>query len=94
LEADFKADIFAKQEVFKNHKEEVDHVTSRVNRHCRDINKMSVDVRMVLKRLDKLEKRALEQQETIDALEGIVENQQTWLTRIHSCHCNKGAVNS
>ena len=55
---------------------------------------MSVDVRMVLKRLDKLEKRALEQQETIDALEGIVENQQTWLTRIHSCHCNKGAVNS
>ena len=69
-------------------------MTSRVNRHRRDINEMSVDMRMVLKRLDKLEKRALEQQETIDALEGIVENQQTWMTRIRSCHCNEGAVDS
>ena len=67
-------------------------MTSRVNRHRRDINEMSVDMRMVLKRLDKLEKRALEQQETIDTLEGIVENQQTWITRIRSCHCNEGAV--
>jgi len=90
---DFRADIVAKQEVFKNHKEEVDHVTSRVNRHRQEINEMSVDMRLVLKRLDKLEKRALEQQETIDVLEGIVENQQTWMTRIRSCHCNEGADN-
>ena len=94
MEADFRANIVAKQEVFKNHKEEVDHVTKRVNRHRVDINEMSIDMRMVLKRLDKLEKRALEQQETIDALEGIVENQQTWITRIRSCHCNEGADNS
>jgi len=94
LEADFKADIIAKQEVFKNHKEEVDHVTKRVNRHRTDINEMSVDMQMVLKRLDKLEKKALEQQEIIDALEGIIENQQTWITKIRSCHCNEGADNS
>jgi len=55
---------------------------------------MSVDMRMVLKCLDKLEKKALEQQDTIDALEGIIENQQMWMTRIRSCHCNEGVNNS
>jgi len=87
----FRADIVAKQEAFKNHKEEVDHITKRVNRHRVDINEMSVDMRMVLKRLDKLEKKALDQQETIEALEGVIENQQVWMARLRSCNCDQGA---
>jgi len=94
LEADFRADIVAKEEAFQNHKEEVDHVTSRVNRHRKEINEMSVDMRLVLKRLDRLEKKVWEQKDTIDALEGIIENQQTWMTRIRSCHCNEGVNDS
>jgi len=77
LEAEFRADIVAKEETFKNHKEEVDHVTSRVNRHRKDINEMSIDMRLVSKRLDRLEKKVWEQKDTIEALEGIIENQQT-----------------
>ena len=75
-------------------KEEVDHVTSRVNCHRKDINEMSVDMRLVLKRLNRLEKKVWEQKDTIEALEGIIENQQTWMTRIRSCHCNEGANDS
>jgi len=89
-----RANIVAKEETFKNHKEEVDNITGWVNRHRKEINEMSVDMRLVLKRLDRLEKKVWEQKDTIDTLEGIIENQQTWMTRIRSCHCNEGANDS
>jgi len=94
LEAEFRANIVAKEDTFKNHKEEVNHVTSRVNRHRKDINEMSVDMRLVLKRLDRLEKKVWEQKDTIEALEGIVGNQQTWIARLRSCDCDQGANSS
>ena len=94
MEAEFRADIVAKEDTFKNHKEEVEHVTSRVNHHCKDINEMSVDMRLVLKRLDRLEKKVWEQKDTIEALEGIVENQQTWIARLRPCGCDQGANSS
>jgi len=94
LEADFRADVVAKQEAFDNHKWEIEHTTGHVNRHRKDINEISVDMRVVLKRLDRLEKKVWEQKDTIDSLEGIIENQQTWMARIRSCHCNKGAIDS
>ena len=87
-------DILQKQETFENHKREIDHITGRVNRHHKDINEMSVDMRLVLKRLDKLEKKVFEQQDTIATLEGIVENQQDWIARLHVCRCNQGADQS
>jgi len=86
--------MVAKEDTFKNHKEEVDHVTSRVNRHHKDINEMSVDMRLVSKCLDRLEKKVWEQKNTIKALEGIIENQQTWMARLHSCNCDQGANSS
>jgi len=91
LEANFRANIVAKEETFKNHKEEIEHITKRVNRHRVDINEMSVDMRMVLKRLDQLEKKVLAQEETMEALEGVVENQQVWMARLRSCQCDQGA---
>jgi len=91
LEPDFRADVVAKQEAFDNHKQEIEHTIGRVNHHRKDINEISVDMWMVLKRLDQLEKKVWEQKDTIDSLEGIIENQQTWMTRIRSCHCNEGA---
>ena len=93
MEADFRADIVAKEETFKNHKREIEHSTECINHHRKDINEISVDMRMVLKHLDWLEKKVWEQKDTIDALEGIIENQQTWMTRIRLCHCNEGANN-
>ena len=91
MEANFRANIVAKEETFKNHKEEIEHITKRVNRHRVDINEMSVDMRMVLKRLDQLEKKVLAQEETMEALEGVVENQQVWMARLRSCQCDQGA---
>jgi len=91
---EFRADVVAKQEAFANHKREIEHTTGHVNHHRKDINEISVDMRMVLKRLDRLEKKVLGQQETIDALEGIMENQQGWIARLRVCRCDQGADQS
>ena len=87
---EFRADIVAKQEAFANHKQEIEHTTGHVNHHRKDINEISVDMRMVLKCLDQLEKKVLGQQETIDALEGVIENQQVWMARLRPCACDQG----
>jgi len=94
LEAEFRADVVAKQEAFANHKREIEHTTGHVNHHRKDINEISVDMRMVLKHLDQLKKKVLGQQETINALEGIVENQQDWIARLRVCRCDQGADQS
>jgi len=58
--------VVVKQEAFDNHKREIKHTTGCVNRHRKDINEISVDMRLVLKCLDRLEKKVWEQKDTID----------------------------
>jgi len=48
LEADFRADIVAKQEAFDNHKREIEHTTGRVNCHRKDINEITLGAEGVL----------------------------------------------
>jgi len=40
--------------------------------------------------MDRLEAKVQTQEETIEALEGVIENQQVVMARFRSCECAKG----
>ena len=51
---------------------------------------MSVDMKAVLKRLDKLEKKVKAQAEVIQQFNEMINNQSETITKIHGCCCVKG----
>ena len=62
----------------------------RGDRHREDINKVDVDMKKVLKRLDKLEKKVKEQAEVIKTLDEMVDHHSETITKIPGCCCAKG----
>ena len=74
----------------KTHYDEINRIYVRGDRHREDINKMDIDMKMVLKRLDKLEKKVKEQAEVIRMLDEMVDHHSETITKIPGCCCAKG----
>ena len=51
---------------------------------------MDVDIKLILKRLDKLEKKVKEQAEVIRTLDEMVDHHSETITKIPGCCCAKG----
>jgi len=77
-------------EVLKSHKEWNDHHDERLERHRDDLNRCLSAIKRLERHQERLELKVAEQEKTIDALEGVVENQQVVITRFRSCECTKG----
>jgi len=76
--------------VLKNHFKQNEYNGERLDRHRKDINAADKAIKRLERHMDRLEAKVKTQEETIEALEGIVENQQVVIARFRSCKCAKG----
>ena len=74
----------------KNHFEQNEFNGERLDRHREDINAANKAIKRLERHLIRLESKVKVQEETIEALEGVVENQQVVMARFRSCECAKG----
>jgi len=74
----------------KNHFEQNRYNRERLDRHHEDINAANKAIKRLERHLTRLELKVKVQEETIEALEGVVENQQVVMARFRSCECAKG----
>jgi len=74
----------------KNHFEQNEYNRERLDRHQEDINTANKAIKKLERHLTRLELKVKVQEETIKALEGVVENQQVVMARFRSCECAKG----
>ena len=63
-------------EVLKNHKEQTNFNCNRLDRHHEEINSAMSAIKQLKRHVNRLEEKMKKQEETIDVLEGVVENQQ------------------
>jgi len=61
-----------------------------LDRHREDINAANKAIKRLEHHMDRLEARVKTQEETIEVLEGVIENQQVVMARFRSCECAKG----
>ena len=76
--------------VLKNHFEQNEYNGERLDRHREDINAANKAIKRLERHLTQLELKFKVQEETIEALEGVVENQQMVMACFRSCECAKG----
>ena len=76
--------------VLKTHYDEINKIWVWGDRHCKDINEMSVDMKVILKRLNKLERKVKAQAEVIQQLDEMIDNHSGMIAKIPGCHCAKG----
>ena len=76
--------------VLKTHYDKVNKIWVRGDCHWKEINEMVVDIKKVLKRLDKLERKVKEQAEVIQQLNEMVDHHSETITKIPGCCCAKG----
>ena len=76
--------------VLKTHYNEINKIWVCGDHHRKDINDMSVDMKNVLKRLDKLERTVMAQVEVIQQLNKMVDNHSETIMKIPGCRCAKG----
>jgi len=81
LEIEFRKQDRECTTVLKNHFEQNDR---------EDINMANKVIKRLERHLTRLELKVKVQEETIEALEGVVENQQVVMARFRSCECAKG----
>jgi len=74
----------------KNHFEQNEYHRDRLDRHREDINAANKAIKWLERHMDRLEAKVKTQEETIEALEGVLENQQVVMARFRSCECAKG----
>jgi len=74
----------------KNHFEQNEYHGDRLDRHREDINSTNSAVKRMERRMNRLEVKVQAQEETIEVLEGVIENQQVVMARFRSCECAKG----
>jgi len=61
-----------------------------LDRHREDINSANKAIKRLERHMNRLEAKVQTQEETIEALEGVIENQQVVMARFRSCECAKG----
>jgi len=61
-----------------------------LDRHREDINAANKAIKRLERHMNRLEAKVQTQEETIEALEGVIENQQVVMARFRSCECAKG----
>ena len=77
-------------QVLKNHFEQNEYNGERLDRHREDINAANKAIKRLERHMNRLEAKVQTQEETIEALEGVIENQQVVMARFRSCECAKG----
>jgi len=90
LEVEFRNQDKECTQVLKNHFEQNEYHGDRLDRHREDINAANSAIKRMERRLNRLEVKVQTQEETIKALEGVIENQQVVMARFRSCECAKG----
>jgi len=90
LEVEFRKQDKDCTQVLKNHFEQNEYNGERLDRHREDINASNKAIKRLERHLDHLEAKVKIQEETIEVLEGVVENQQVVMARFRSCECAKG----
>ena len=90
MEVEFRKQDKDYTAVLKNHFEQNEYNGERLDRHHEDINAANKAIKRLEHHMDRLEARVKIQDETIEALEGVVENQQVVIARFRSCECAKG----
>jgi len=90
LEVEFRKQDKDCTQVLKNHFEQNEYNGERLDRHCEDINAANKAIKRLERHMDRLEAKVKTQEETIEALEGVIENQQVVMARFRSCECAKG----
>ena len=76
--------------ILKTHYDEINKIWVRGDCHHKEINEMDVDMKKVLKHLDKLERKVKEQAIIIQQLDEMVDNHSEMITKIPGCCCAKG----
>ena len=76
--------------ILKTHYDEINKIWVHGDRHRKEINDMNIDMKKVLRRLDKLERMVEAQAEVIWQLDEMVDNHSETITKILGCHCAKG----
>jgi len=61
-----------------------------LDRHREDINSANKAIKRLERHMNRLEAKVQTQEETIEALEGVIENQQVIMACFRSCECAKG----
>jgi len=90
LEVEFRKQDKDCTHVLKNHFEQNEYNGERLDRHREDINAANKAIKRLECHMDQLEAKVKTQEETIEALEGVIENQQVVMARFRSCECAKG----
>jgi len=90
LEIEFRKQDKDCTQVLRNHFEQNEYNRERLDRHREDINAANKAIKRLERHMDQLEAKVKTQEETIEALEGVIENQQVVMARFRSCECAKG----
>jgi len=90
LEVKFRKQDKDCTQVLKNHFEQNEYNGERLDRHREDINAANKAIKWLERHMNCLEAKVQTQEETIEALEGVIENQQVVMARFRSCECAKG----
>jgi len=90
LEVEFRKQDKECTQVLKNHFEQNEYNGERLDRHREDINAANKAIKRLERHMDRLEAKVQTQEQTIEALEGVIENQQVIMARFRSCECAKG----
>jgi len=90
LEVEFRKQNKECTQVLKNHFEQNEYNGERLDRHREDINAANKAIKRLERHMNRLEAKVQTQEETIEALEGVIENQQVVMARFRSCECAKG----
>jgi len=90
LEVEFRKQDKDCTQVLKNHFEQNEYNGEWLDRHREDINAANKAIKRLERYMDRLEVKVKTQEDTIEALEGVIENQQVVMARFRSCECTKG----
>jgi len=90
LEVKFRKQDKDCTQVLKNHFNQNKYNGERLDRHREDINAANKAIKRLECHMNRLEAKVQTQEETIEALEGVIENQQVVMARFRSCECAKG----
>jgi len=90
LEVEFRKQDKNCTQVLKNHFEQNEFNGDRLDRYREDINTANKAIKRLERHMDRLEAKVKTQEETIEALEGVIKNQQVVMARFRSCKCAKG----
>ena len=90
MEIEFRKQDKDCTQVLRNHFEQNEYNRERLDCHREDINAANKAIKRLERHMDQLEAKVKTQEETIEALEGVIENQQVVMARFRSCERAKG----